>query len=117
MHRVCHCIAMIACLSVFLISCAPSGRLYHPPPELDSLRGDSAAYPETAFAVIADPHFYDSRLGTDGTAFQAYLDEDRKLLKESGELLDAAVDDISAVDVDFVIVCGDMTQGWRENQS
>lgn len=68
------------------------------------------AYPETTFAVVSDLHFYDPALGTEGPAFQAYLDRDRKLLRESGELLDVAVAALSATDAAFVLVCGDLTK-------
>ena len=44
-------------------------------------------YPATRFAVISDPHLYDVGLGVEGTAFQEYMDNDRKLLPESHEIL------------------------------
>ena len=33
------------------------------------------------FAVISDPHFYDTDLGTQGQAFETYLGSDRKMLQ------------------------------------
>ncbi len=64
------------------------------------------------FAVLADPHYYDTDLGTSGSAWEAYLDADRKLLAESPALLDAAVEAILAIreELDFVIVPGDLTK-------
>ncbi len=62
------------------------------------------------FAVLADTHFYDRSLGTSGSAFQAYLDEDRKMLEQSGELFDSAITQISDASPDFVIICGDLTK-------
>ena len=70
----------------------------------------SVMIPQTAFAVFSDPHYYDPRLGTEGAAFQAYLDQDRKLLRESGELLDAVIDAVAATPARFVLVCGDLTK-------
>ena len=62
------------------------------------------------FMVFSDPHYYDPSLGTEGAAFQAYLDGDRKLLKESRELLIEALAMIERKDPDFVIVPGDLTK-------
>lgn len=62
------------------------------------------------FAVFSDPHFYDPALGTTGSAFEQYLAEDRKMLRESTAIIDAAVDSIIAARVDFVIVAGDLTK-------
>lgn len=38
-------------------------------------------YPQMKFIVFSDPHYFDPSLGTEGKAFQEYLDNDRKLLK------------------------------------
>ncbi len=62
------------------------------------------------FAVLSDLHYYDTRLGTSGAAFEAYLDQDPKLLKESGAILDAAIARILQQGVKFVIVSGDLTK-------
>jgi hypothetical protein len=68
----------------------------------------------TRFAVFSDPHFYDSDLGTTGAAFEAYLAQDRKLIRESEALVQAVVDRILAAHdndpIDFVIVPGDLTK-------
>jgi len=66
----------------------------------------------THFAVIADPHVYDTSLGTYGDAWQEYLLSDRKLLAESEYILASAVDRILEADpqIDFVIVAGDLTK-------
>ena len=104
-------------LAVFLmISCASSGSRFKPAPELSALQKILPAYPATRFAVFTDPHLYDAELGVSGRAFEDYLNKDRKLLAESGPLMDAVVDRIGALDVDFVIVCGDLTKdGERHN--
>ncbi len=67
-------------------------------------------YPETSFIVFSDPHLYDTALGTDGAAFEEYLTEDRKLLRESVEIMDAAVTGFAAMAADFVLVTGDLTK-------
>src|SRR6056297_3759987 len=75
------------------------------------LLGTISATGQTAhFMVFSDPHYYDPSLGTEGEAFQQYLDGDRKLLKESRELLIEALLKISNSDAEFVIVPGDLTK-------
>jgi hypothetical protein len=67
-------------------------------------------YPDLKFAVISDPHYYDPTLGTEGAAFEAYMLTDRKLLSESRELLELAIDEIIASDAELVLIPGDMTR-------
>lgn len=62
------------------------------------------------FAVFSDPHYFDPELGTEGKAFEDYLDNDRKLLRESPALLRSAIKNISGEDVSFVLVPGDLTK-------
>lgn len=67
-------------------------------------------FPETHFMVFSDPHYYDPSLGTEGEAFQNYLNNDRKLLKESRELLLEAIDIVAGTDASFVLIPGDLTK-------
>ncbi len=67
-------------------------------------------YPDSQFAVISDLHYYDSSLGTKGKAFEEYLNSDRKLLRDSADLLDLAVNEINNLNVKFVLVPGDLTK-------
>ncbi|MDM8551886.1 metallophosphoesterase [Desulfobacterales bacterium HSG2] len=63
------------------------------------------------FAVFSDPHYYDTELGVSGSAFEAYLAGDRKLLRESEAILTAFTDAITGESgIDFVIVSGDLTK-------
>ncbi len=68
------------------------------------------AYPHTRFIVISDLHFYDTSLGTEGKAFQDYLDADRKLLVLSDEIIGTAMEKIAKEEADFVLVAGDLTK-------
>ncbi|MBI9084427.1 MAG: metallophosphoesterase [Desulfobacterales bacterium] len=115
MLRVLHRIALVALISSVLLSCGPSSRVYQAPPEALALASKAVTYPKTSFVVITDPHVYDPALGVTGSAFQAYLDKDRKLLKESEELFDAAIDRAATEEADFVIICGDMTKDGEKN--
>jgi predicted MPP superfamily phosphohydrolase len=68
------------------------------------------AYPETSFIVFSDLHIYDPALGTEGQAFEDYLADDRKLLRESTEIMDAAVAAIENEKASLVLVPGDLTK-------
>lgn len=67
-------------------------------------------YPDTSFAVISDTHIYDPSLGSSGAAFEKVMNSDRKLLLDSLDLLDYAIDNIASAQVGFVLVCGDLTK-------
>lgn len=62
------------------------------------------------FAVISDPHFYDSELGTTGQAFETYLAGDRKMLRESEAILLSAIKNIITEHPAFVLISGDLTK-------
>jgi predicted MPP superfamily phosphohydrolase len=68
------------------------------------------AYPEVSFSVISDTHLYDPSLGSSGAAFEITMNSDRKLLLDSQDLLDYAINEIIASKVDFALVCGDLTK-------
>ena len=42
---------------------------------------------ERKFLVISDPHYFDPELGTSGSAFEEYLEGDRKLIAESDAIM------------------------------
>jgi 2',3'-cyclic-nucleotide 2'-phosphodiesterase (5'-nucleotidase family)/3',5'-cyclic AMP phosphodiesterase CpdA len=67
--------------------------------------------PAAKIAVFSDPHFMDpSLLINDGLAFQTYLAQDRKLLKESPAILDSVVTSVSNAHPNIVLVTGDLTK-------
>ncbi len=72
----------------------------------------SAAYPAVTFAVFADNHYYDPALGTEGPLFYQDLlrNRDIKLLKDSPEILEQALEEVTALKVDFLLICGDLTK-------
>ena len=72
---------------------------------------DSDTQTTARFAVLSDPHVYDTSLGTTGSAFEEYLSNDRKMLAESTEIMEAMVEELLKVeDLDFVLVSGDLTK-------
>jgi 3',5'-cyclic AMP phosphodiesterase CpdA len=62
------------------------------------------------FAVISDPHLCNARLLTSGSALEAYLNQDPKLLKQSEAILESALASILEANVQFLIICGDLTK-------
>ena len=62
-------------------------------------------------AVISDLHYMDpSLLKADGTAFQTYLMQDRKLLAESGAILQQVFLKLRIERPDLVLITGDLTK-------
>ena len=62
-------------------------------------------------AVISDLHVMAPELlKKDGSAFEQYLNRDRKMLRESAEILDTLVGDIIDLNPQLVLVTGDLTK-------
>ena len=74
------------------------------------MKQNIVSYPNAEFAVISDLHYYDKCLGITGDAFEKCLESDRKLLKESSELINLAIDNIIKSKVKFVLMPGDLTK-------
>ncbi len=61
--------------------------------------------------VISDLHYFDTTLLiNDGPAFQMYLAQDRKLLKESNAIMVSLFDSLLLIHPDIVLIPGDMTK-------
>ncbi|MDD5648477.1 MAG: metallophosphoesterase, partial [Dehalococcoidia bacterium] len=97
---------------VTLLACASPKQTfeYESNASLRQQLAQAPAYPETSFIVLSDLHIFDSSLGTTGKAFEAYLDKDRKLLRESPEILESAIASIKNLKGNFVLVSGDLTK-------
>ena len=67
--------------------------------------------PVVKIAIISDLHVMaPSLLVHDGAALEEYLNRDRKMLRESPEILSTLVDEILALKPDLVLVTGDLTK-------
>lgn len=75
------------------------------------------SYPTAAFAVFADNHYFDPGLGAESPIFRDDLvrNRDIKLLKDSPEILEAALEEVSSLPVDFLLICGDLTKDGEES--
>lgn len=61
--------------------------------------------------VISDVHYFDtSLLINEGTAFEEYLNSDRKLLRESYAITESLMDSLISEQPDIVLVSGDITK-------
>lgn len=67
-------------------------------------------YPQVHFAVLSDTHIYDTSLGIDGKAFNDYINNDRKMLIQSEEILESALHDIALHKPQFLLISGDLTK-------
>ena len=70
-----------------------------------------AGLSKAPIAVLSDVHLYDAEeLGSTGTAFNQYLASDRKLLKESEAILDAALKKVAGSGAQYLLIPGDLTK-------
>lgn len=66
---------------------------------------------ELKIAVLSDLHYMDpSLLREDGSAFQMYLMQDRKLLTESKAILQEIINELLIEKPDLVLISGDLTK-------
>ncbi|MBN2106489.1 MAG: metallophosphoesterase [Deltaproteobacteria bacterium] len=105
---------LVLCVTVAFFSCKADNQpvfLYQTDPEVRALaKNNHPEYPGAKFIVLSDIHYFAPELGTQGSAFEEYLRQDRKMLKEGPAILDAAIDVIGATAADFIILCGDLTK-------
>jgi 3',5'-cyclic AMP phosphodiesterase CpdA len=100
-----------------LLACAPAQPTfkYESDASLRQQLAQAPAYPETSFVVIADPHVFDTSLGTSGKAFEAYIADDRKLVKEAPEILDSAITSVKGLKDIIVLMPGDLTKDGEKS--
>ena len=102
-------VAVAAALAIVSCSTFPAAR-YENDTALQAALAKPPAYPDVRFAVVSDPHYLDPDLWGEGAAIEAYLRQDRKLLRESDELLREAVRVVQGAAVDFLLIPGDLTK-------
>lgn len=100
----------IARRALFLAACALASVAGTIPTQASPGERDCRSNKPVRFAVLSDTHLYDARLGTTGSAFEAYIAADPKMLALSEPILEAAVKDIIKSKVRFVIISGDLTK-------
>jgi 3',5'-cyclic AMP phosphodiesterase CpdA len=102
-------LAVTAAAAILSCSTFPAAR-YEKDPQLRAALASPPAYPEVRFAVLSDLHYLDPALWSEGPAIQAYLREDRKLLKEGDEILREAGQIVAGLSTDLVLIPGDLTK-------
>jgi 3',5'-cyclic AMP phosphodiesterase CpdA len=64
--------------------------------------------------VFSDPHYFDPSLGTTGSAFEAYVARDRKLIAESDAVFRAMVAAVQAENPQAILIAGDLTKDGEQ---
>ena len=104
----------IAAMSVLLaiVACEKQDRDFALRPVPGGINDHSNFNPkELKIAVLSDLHYMDpSLLREDGSAFQMYLMQDRKLLAESCAILQEVINELLAEKPDLVLISGDLTK-------
>lgn len=118
-HRLLQVFQIAACFIsiMMLMACAGQPKLsfsYENDKALQSVLAKPVAYPAASFAVFSDMHIFDPALGTAGKAFEEYIAADRKLVRESSEILDAALTGMKNESVSFVLAPGDLTKDGEQ---
>jgi len=112
-------IAFMVIFMLSLVACAPAPAppvfKYESDAVLRQQLANAPAYPEASFIVISDLHIFDSSLGTSGKAFEAYIIDDRKLVREGPEILESAIAQIKDLKDNIVLVPGDMTKDGEKS--
>lgn len=110
----------IAIATFLAVSCSGSQvrtEKYDKDSEVQALFAQPApSYPDVKFAHMSDLHIYSPELGTEGEAFQDYLNHDRKMLADSKAIVQASLDKVAAEKPDFLLLTGDLTKDG-ENQN
>jgi 3',5'-cyclic AMP phosphodiesterase CpdA len=102
-------VAIAAALAIASCATFPKAR-YESDPELQAALAQAPAYPDVRFLVLTDLHYMDPDLWGDGPAIEAYLRGDRKLLRESPEILEEAMRIVDGMPAELVLVPGDLTK-------
>jgi 3',5'-cyclic AMP phosphodiesterase CpdA len=104
----------IVALSMLLAigGCEKQDRDFRQPPVIGGINDHFNFNPkELKIAVLSDLHYMDpSLIKADGSAFQMYLLQDRKLLAESSAILQEIIDELLIEKPDLVLISGDLTK-------
>jgi len=111
-------IQVFVCLLLVFSSagCAPGQAFkFDSDPALRTLLQKAPDYPQTSFITMSDLHVYDTSLGTTGAAFEKYLMNDRKLLRESQEILNMAITAEIELKPGIILIPGDLTKDGEKS--
>ncbi len=73
-------------------------------------------YPRAKLLVLSDLHYFDAALGVEGRAFEKYIKQDRKLLREIKEIFQEGIRQMLDLPADILLIPGDLTKdGERRN--
>ncbi|MGL5683040.1 MAG: metallophosphoesterase family protein [Marinifilaceae bacterium] len=98
----------------FMVSCSESESFQEP--DKDESDTQTEAPQQIKIAVFSDTHLMDPQLLiSEGSAFETYINHDRKMLKESTAILDELLNKLENEKPDIVLVPGDLTKDGAES--
>ncbi|MFZ0471220.1 MAG: metallophosphoesterase [Bacteroidales bacterium] len=99
-------------LLLAIVSCEKQDSDFRQAPLIGGIKDHYNFNPgELKIAVLSDLHYMDpSLLRQDGSAFQMYLMQDRKLLAESSAILQEIINELLIEKPDLVLISGDLTK-------
>ncbi len=68
-----------------------------------------------SFYLLTDTHYFESKLGAEGKAFESYMKKEQYFMKESAPIVKATFDRIASdKETDIVIIPGDLTKNGEK---
>jgi 3',5'-cyclic AMP phosphodiesterase CpdA len=101
--------AILLTLLLSVLTACGSGFRYDSDPSLKPLMAVNPKHPDARFMVISDIHYFDSSMIT-GSRPDTFMNRDRKMLSQIGEIFDETLKEIKRAAPQFLLVCGDMTK-------
>lgn len=107
-----NCFSFLLLFSFLFASCSKDDDFSSEVPGTEPGKKEISEKPKDfTVAIASDVHYFDrSLLINDGDAFQKYLDNDRKLLAESGDIIDKLIEELLADKPDILLIPGDLTK-------
>lgn len=76
---------------------------------------DPAPLTDLQIAVFSDAHLYDPSLGTTGSAFEAYLVQDRNMIAQSKSINESVIGTLKNSDATVILITGDLTKDGEKS--
>ncbi len=83
---------------------------YQSDDSLKNLLLEKHSYPAAKIIVFTDPHFFPESLGVNSSLFYDSLDSDKKFMVNGQQVINYAIDEMSQLSADFIVLSGDMTK-------
>lgn len=98
-------------LRLMLAGAAGAGIVASTPVPAAAEESSATDYPnQLKIAILSDIHYFSESLWSDCPDFTLAENSDRKMFKESGSILDKALDDVVAYAPELILISGDLTK-------